>query len=362
MQIFLVGGAVRNQLLNIPITDKDWVVVGSTPDELKKLGYKPVGKDFPVFLHPKTHEEYALARTERKVAKGYQGFKFYYAPDVTLTEDLGRRDLTINAMALDNNQQLVDPYYGQNDLKKKYFRHVSSAFAEDPVRILRVARFASYLPDFTVHASTNALMKSMVKSGEVDALVPERVWKELSRALENKKPTRFFEVLMDCDAHARLWSEIDDSCLQNLNHMSENSNNPVFRFSALCFSFTQQQLTLFVKKYKVPNDFFHIAKRVISQVETLGTLDTKDAEAVFQFLNTCDALRQTSPFLSMCEIGVIMTNAIPINRLNLLRDCIKAIKKVDTSPLVKQGLTGLEFKAALKPLQINRIERLLRKT
>ena len=118
MQIFLVGGAVRNQLLNIPITDKDWVVVGSTPDELKKLGYKPVGKDFPVFLHPKTHEEYALARTERKVAKGYQGFKFYYAPDVTLTEDLGRRDLTINAMALDNNQQLVDPYYGQNDLKK----------------------------------------------------------------------------------------------------------------------------------------------------------------------------------------------------------------------------------------------------
>lgn len=211
MQIFLVGGAVRDKLMNYPVGDCDWVVVGASPEQMRDLGYKPVGKDFPVFLHPQSQEEYALARTERKTAPGYSGFQFHCAPDITLEQDLIRRDLTINAIAQDSDGNLLDPYGGQQDIIDKKLRHVSLAFAEDPVRILRVARFAAryHHLDFTIADETMALMATMVDSGEVDHLVPERVWKEMSRALAEQSPHIFVQVLRDCGALARIMPEID---------------------------------------------------------------------------------------------------------------------------------------------------------
>ncbi|MDO9002169.1 MAG: multifunctional CCA addition/repair protein [Aquabacterium sp.] len=209
MKRFLVGGAVRDRLLGRPAGDRDWVLVGASPDELIGLGYTPVGRDFPVFLHPDTKEECALARTERKTAPGYRGFVVHAAPDVTLEEDLARRDLTINAIAEDESGQLVDPHGGQRDLAAKVLRHVSPAFSEDPVRILRLARFAARFDDFSVAPETLALMQDMVEHGEVDHLVPERVWQELSRGLMESKPSRMFEVLRSCGALARLLPEVE---------------------------------------------------------------------------------------------------------------------------------------------------------
>ncbi len=209
LHAFIVGGAVRDRLLGLAVNDRDWVVVGSTPDEMKALGFIAVGADFPVFLHPETKEEYALARTERKTAPGYHGFQFHAAPDVTLEEDLQRRDLTVNAIAEKPDGSLVDPWGGVRDLEARVFRHVSQAFAEDPVRILRVARLAARFADFTVAPETMALMRTMVDAGEVDALVAERVWKELARGLMEAKPSRMFELLRACGALARVLPELD---------------------------------------------------------------------------------------------------------------------------------------------------------
>ena len=209
MQVYEVGGAVRDALLGRPVHDRDWVVVGATPQALIDAGYLPVGKDFPVFLHPQTREEYALARTERKTARGYHGFAFHADPGVTLEQDLARRDLTINAIARGPGGELIDPYQGQRDLQARVLRHVTDAFREDPVRILRLARFAARFPDFTIAAETHALMREMVDDGEVDALVAERVWQELARGLMESHPSRMFEVLRDCGALARLLPEVD---------------------------------------------------------------------------------------------------------------------------------------------------------
>jgi tRNA nucleotidyltransferase (CCA-adding enzyme) len=211
MKTYLVGGAVRDKLLGIPVQDRDYVVVGATPEDMTARGFKPVGADFPVFLHPETKEEYALARTERKSGRGYKGFTVYATPDVTLEDDLRRRDLTINAMAEDESGRLTDPFGGAEDLRNGLLRHVSPAFAEDPVRILRVARFAARYAKwgFRVAHGTRALMQRMVENGEVDALVPERVWAELERALGEDRPSVFFKVLRGCGALARLFPEID---------------------------------------------------------------------------------------------------------------------------------------------------------
>jgi tRNA nucleotidyltransferase (CCA-adding enzyme) len=209
MQAYVVGGAVRDALLGRGGVDRDWVVVGATPGEMTAAGYTPVGRDFPVFLHPQTKEEYALARTERKTAPGYHGFSFHAAPDVTLEQDLARRDLTINAMAQAGDGALIDPYGGRRDLDAKVLRHVGEAFAEDPVRILRLARFAARFADFGVAPETMALMRRMVEAGEVDALVAERVWQELARGLMEAKPSRMFDVLRDCGALARLLPEVE---------------------------------------------------------------------------------------------------------------------------------------------------------
>lgn len=209
MQTFIVGGAVRDELLGRPNADRDYVVVGATPEAMLSQGFRPVGKDFPVFLHPTTHEEYALARTERKTGRGYHGFAFHAAPDVTLEDDLARRDLTINAMAKAADGSLIDPFHGQRDLQAKLLRHVGPAFAEDPVRILRIARFAARFSDFTVAPETLALMRSMVAAGEADHLVAERVWQELAKGLMEDQPSRMFAVLRDCGALARLLPEVD---------------------------------------------------------------------------------------------------------------------------------------------------------
>lgn len=211
MEVYLVGGAVRDELLGLPAKERDWCVVGATPDDLKELGYRPVGKDFPVFLHPETAEEYALARTERKTAAGYHGFTFHTSPDVTIEQDLGRRDLTVNAIAKDENDKLIDPYNGCEDLTNKLLRHVSDAFAEDPVRILRTARFAAryHALGFSVAAETMQLMKDMVHAGEADALVPDRVWKETENALGENHPQVYFDVLRSCGALKVVFPEID---------------------------------------------------------------------------------------------------------------------------------------------------------
>ena len=213
MKIYMVGGAVRDRLLGLPVHDHDWVVVGSTPEAMVAQGYVPVGKDFPVFLHPTTHEEYALARTERKSGRGYHGFSIAASPDVTLEEDLARRDLTINAIAAPalwtSANDVFDPFNGQQDLQQKVLRHVTTAFREDPVRILRLARFAARFHDFSIAPETMALMREMVRDGEVDALVPERVWQELARGLMESHPSRMFTVLRDCGALARLLPEVD---------------------------------------------------------------------------------------------------------------------------------------------------------
>ena len=213
MKIYMVGGAVRDRLLGLPVHDHDWVVVGSTPEAMEAEGFVPVGKDFPVFLHPQTHEEYALARTERKSGRGYHGFSIAASPDVTLEQDLARRDLTINAIAAPAQWTgagpVFDPYNGQQDLQAKVLRHVTTAFREDPVRILRLARFAARFSDFSIAPETMELMRDMVQDGEVDALVPERVWQELSRGLMEDHPARMFTVLRDCGALARLLPELN---------------------------------------------------------------------------------------------------------------------------------------------------------
>ncbi len=209
MQIYEVGGAVRDALLGRPVSDRDWVVVGATPEQMIAQGFKPVGRDFPVFLHPITHEEYALARTERKTAPGYTGFQFHASPEVSLEDDLARRDLTINAMARSADGLLIDPFGGEKDLQQRVLRHVGPAFVEDPVRILRIARFAARFEGFTVAPDTLELMRHMVSNGEVDALVPERVWQELARGLMERHPSRMIEVLRECGALKKILPEID---------------------------------------------------------------------------------------------------------------------------------------------------------
>jgi tRNA nucleotidyltransferase (CCA-adding enzyme) len=209
MMLYQVGGAVRDELLGLPVQDRDYVVVGATPEEMIRQGFRPVGKDFPVFLHPRTHEEYALARTERKTSAGYKGFQVHASPEVTLEQDLARRDLTINAIARDSDGRLIDPYGGMSDIKAGVLRHVSPAFVEDPVRILRVARFAARFDQFSIAPETLALMRAMVDNGEVDALVAERVWQEIAKGLMEKKPSRMFYSLRECGALERILPEVE---------------------------------------------------------------------------------------------------------------------------------------------------------
>ncbi|MBH2020457.1 MAG: multifunctional CCA addition/repair protein [Burkholderiales bacterium] len=353
MKIYMVGGAVRDKLLGLQVTDHDWVVVGGTPEALTAQGFLPVGKDFPVFLHPKTREEYALARTERNSARGYRGFEVYAAPEVTLEQDLARRDLTINSIAAPARPEsatglfepdfeaLVDPYGGQRDLKAKVLRHVTDAFREDPVRILRLARFAARFADFSVAPETMAMMQDMVQDGEVDALVPERVWQELARGLMEQQPSRMLEVLRACGAlqHllpevARLWGvpqraeyhpEIDTGIhLLMVLDMAAQLGAPLpVRFACLCHDLgkgttptdvlprhigheerSARLLKGLCQRLRVPGDCREIADVVAREHGNIHRSAEFSPAAVVRLLERCDAFRKPQRFadiLLACE-------------------------------------------------------------
>ena len=344
----MVGGAVRDGLLGLPVKDRDWVVVGASPEQMVAKGFLPVGKDFPVFLHPKSKEEYALARTERKTAPGYRGFVVHAAPTVTLEEDLSRRDLTINSIAqstdTDCGKHLIDPYNGQRDLQLKVLRHVTDAFREDPVRILRVARFAARFTDFTIAPETSALMREMVDAGEVDALVPERVWQELARGLMEAKPSRMFEVLRDCGALKRLLPEVDRlwGVPQRADYHPEidtgihlmmvldmsarlNADLPV-RFACLTHDLgkattpadvlprhighEERSLRLIkplAQRLRVPTDCRELAEVVAKEHGNIHRCEGISPAATVRLLERCDAFRKPSRFaevLLACECDI----------------------------------------------------------
>jgi tRNA nucleotidyltransferase (CCA-adding enzyme) len=340
MKTYIVGGAVRDELLGLPVQDHDYVVVGATPNDMLKQGFTPVGKDFPVFLHPRTHEEYALARTERKTAPGYKGFVFHAAPDVTLEQDLVRRDLTINAMAKAEDGSIIDPFNGRRDLEQHVFRHVSEAFTEDPVRILRVARFAARFADFTVAPETNALMRNMVAAGEVDALVPERVWQELARGLMEARPSRMFAVLRDCGALARilpeldtLWgvpqapvghSEIDTGVhvMQVIDCTARQGCSLPVRFAALVHDLGKgatpraewprhdgheaqgvQLVEQVCKRLRVPNDCRDLGVLAAREHGNVHRALELRANTIVKLLERCDAFRKPERFLDLLIVS-----------------------------------------------------------
>jgi tRNA nucleotidyltransferase (CCA-adding enzyme) len=336
MKTYVVGGAVRDAMLGLPVQDHDHVVVGATPDEMIARGFTPVGKDFPVFLHPVTHEEYALARTERKTAPGYKGFVFHAEPDVTLEQDLVRRDLTINAMAQDDSGAIVDPFGGKKDLQARVFRHVSEAFCEDPVRILRVARFAARFTEFSVAPETNALMQHMVQAGEVDALVPERVWQELARGLMEARPSRMFEVLRVCGALARILPELDAlwgvpqppqhhpeidtgvHVMMVVDHAARQDYSLPIRCAALLHDLGKgttppeewpkhhgheahsvRLVEQVCKRLKIPNDCRDLAVMTAREHGNVGRALELRPNTIVTLLERCDAFRKPQRFLDM---------------------------------------------------------------
>jgi tRNA nucleotidyltransferase (CCA-adding enzyme) len=321
MKIFLVGGALRDHLLQRPVSDHDWLVVGATPEEMVARGYLPVGRDFPVFLHPETREEYALARTERKSAPGYRGFTVHAAPDVTLEQDLARRDLTVNAIALPAElvsadghfdptpATLTDPFHGQRDLRDKVLRHVTDAFREDPVRILRVARFAARFDDFSVAPETMALMREMVAAGEVDALVAERVWQELSRGLMETRPSRMFEVLRECGALAVLLPELDGGTqlatrMAVVDASARLQASLAVRFACLMRNESVKRLQQVCDRWRVPLDIRELAEVVAREHGHIDGSDALDATGLVRLLERCDAFRKPARFaeaLLACE-------------------------------------------------------------
>lgn len=385
MKIYLVGGAIRDALLGLTIQDRDWVVVGVTPEAMTERGFMPVGRDFPVFLHPQTHEEYALARTERKSAPGYRGFVIHAAPDVTLEQDLIRRDLTINAIAypLDfdddggkfslkkerfdlNPTQLIDPFDGQKDLAAKLLHHVSDAFREDPVRILRVARFAARFPDFAVAPETLLLMREMVASGEADHLVPERVWQELSTGLMTIAPARMFEVLNHCGALPRIATGLDTSepVMAALTQSVTQHAPLTVRFACLVNALpTRLALTALCTQLRVPTNCKDVADLVWR--ERAHLLDSKDRTATQQLalLERCDALRKPQRFaevLLACECIEGGSASAATNRLRQL-DGLRRAQSVDTAVIAKTaqstGLSGPQIGGLIRQARIAALEK-----
>ena len=406
MQTYLVGGAVRDRLLGLPVTDRDWVVVGATPQELLDAGYLPVGRDFPVFLHPQTKEEVALARTERKTAPGYHGFAFFAAPEVTLEQDLSRRDLTINAMAEDASGRLIDPFGGERDLREKRLRHVSTAFAEDPVRILRLARFAARLSDFEVAPDTLALARRMADNGDVDALVPERVWQELSRGLMEARPSRMFEVLRACGALARLlpeverlWGvpqradyhpEVDTGVhLMLVLDMAARLNAPLaVRYACLCHDLgkgttpadvlprhvghEQRSVALaraLSTRLRVPVDCRELAEVVAREHGNVHRSGEFGAGALVRLLERCDALRKPARWdaiLLACECdargraGLADTSYPQRERLRTVQAAALALDVgVVAAAAAERGLAGPAVGAAVHDARVAAIEALL---
>jgi tRNA nucleotidyltransferase (CCA-adding enzyme) len=361
MKIYRVGGAVRDKYLNLPTTEHDWLVVGATANELLAQGYQCVGKDFPVFLHPTTKEEYALARTERKSGRGYTGFVFNSDPSVTLEEDLIRRDLTINAMAEDEHGKLYDPHHGLTDLQNKLLRHVSPAFAEDPVRILRIARFSARFAHlgFSIATETETLMKQMVADGEVDALVAERVWQELNRALTEKTPAIFFQVLQDCGALAILFPELTPhyaAALRNLVTATNLASDPKVRFAALLSVLPELEIKKLCARYRVPNDYQEL---VLLTQKNLGFIKQElTAETMLNFLETTDAFRRPARWqellLTLTTLGLVAAQK------NLLEQVFTAAKEITIHSISAEKLTGNLIGAEIHTARLTTIQSLLK--
>ena len=405
MNAYLVGGAVRDRLLGLEPKERDWVVLGATPEEMVAQGFRPVGRDFPVFLHPETHEEYALARTERKTAPGYHGFIFHAAPDVTLEEDLRRRDLTINAMAMTPEGDIIDPFGGEDDLQEGILRHVSPAFREDPVRILRVARFAARFAGwgFRVSHGTNVLMRQMVADGEVDALVPERVWQETERALAEATPSRFFQVLHGCGALERLFPElarlfgvpqpevhhpeVDTGVhvLMVLDAAARLSDDTRVRFAALMHDLgkgetprerwprhpghEQRGVSLverLCERLRAPREHSDLAKLVAAhhgQFRRIGGELT--AEAIVRTLEALDAIRRPGrfeQFLLACEADLRGRKGFGdavFPQAGLFRRAREAAAALDVQPIVARGLSGKAIGTELRRARVEAVAKAL---
>ena len=340
MKTYRVGGSVRDELLGLPVTDRDYVVVGAAPDDLLRQGFKPVGADFPVFLHPETHEEYALARTERKTGPGYKGFSFHAAPDVTLEDDLRRRDLTINAMARAEDGTLVDPHGGERDLRSRVLRHVGEAFAEDPVRILRVARFAARFADFDVAAETMALMRGMVAAGEADALVPERVWQELSRGLMESRPDRMIEVLQACGALARVLPELraDEALAERLRCGAKHARPLAVRFALLVLDIPEDALGALVARVNPPSDCRDVARVAVRERSVLAT-PIPDADATLTLLERADAFRRPERLDRLLEVVACDARCPARLRQSIgayLVEALKCARAVDAARIARE--------------------------
>jgi tRNA nucleotidyltransferase (CCA-adding enzyme) len=368
MKIYTVGGAVRDELLGLPVKDHDYVVVGATPEEMVKRGYKPVGKDFPVFLHPQTREEYALARTERKTAPGYKGFVFHTSPDVTLEQDLARRDFTINAIAKDEVGKLIDPFGGAADLEARVLKHVSVAFAEDPVRILRAARFAARF-GFAIAPETLLLMHRMVEQGEADALVPERVWQEFARGLMEKMPLRMFGVLLECGALARIAPELNAylesenapyPSLAALDAAAHANNAPLeVRFAALLRVLDPLAVELLCNRLKVPGECRDLALLAARHANAIADASNLDARTLLELFDTTDVWRRPERFGLLTDVALIGESDARETRSRLERT-LKAALGVDAGAIAKLASDPEQIRINIDAARLDAIRHVLK--
>ena len=358
LEVYLVGGAVRDQLLNYSYDESDWVVLGSTVDELLKRGFKQVGKDFPVFLHPDTGEEFALARTERKSGHGYAGFEVHASPEVTLEEDLARRDLTINAMAKSASGHIVDPYDGQGDLSKKLLKHVSDNFSEDPLRVLRVARFAAryHHLGFSIAEETQALMQMLSHSGELDFLVAERVWRETERALTEPSPDIYFRVLSECGAAETLFKGIDFTRgIPLLTCGAANTSRADCRWAALLSKTPDEQITTLYQTMQWPKRFQQLALAV----GHAGNLSITSASEAVELISRLDAWRRNEPFDGFCTTLLAISDASEMrSAIERLEESRRIAKPISMDAVAHLNLTGPEIGRAIEATRIESIAHL----
>jgi tRNA nucleotidyltransferase (CCA-adding enzyme) len=366
MKIFCVGGAVRDELLGLPVKDRDYVVVGATPEDMLKQGFKPVGRDFPVFLHPRSREEYALARTERKTARGYHGFAFRAAPDVTLEQDLARRDLTINAIAKDAEGRLIDPYHGADDLRAGVLRHVSDAFAEDPVRVLRIARFAARY-GFRVAPETMELMREMARNGEVDALVPERVWQEIARGLMEARPSGMFAVLRDCGALERVMPEVDalwdeaetaGAAMAALDAAARAGATLPARVATLARWLDPLAVESLANRLRVPADCRELALLAARHANTVLDGADLDAEAVLGLFNAADTWRRPERFAELMVASLSGEPDAGAVRARLER-ALAAALAVDAGAIAKAAREVTAIRGGVEAARLEAIRRAL---